>query len=90
MLSRAESPHRINACLLELLLVASLSTIPGVVVGDEAILANGIPSEGHVMLIGDKKQWDTMVVGKPISSASGYLRAELHAEEKAIRAERCQ
>jgi beta-glucosidase len=87
MLSRVESPHRITACLLEVLLVASLSTLPGVVVGDEAILANGIPSEGLVMLIGDKKQWDTRVVGEPISSASGYLRAELHAEEKAINAD---
>lgn len=87
MLSRVESPHRITARLLELLLLASLSTIPGVVVGEEAILVNGIPSEGHVMYIGDKKQWDTMVVGEPISSASGYLRAELRAEEKAIRAD---
>jgi len=87
MLFPVESPHKITACLLEVLLVACLSTIPGVVVGDEAILTNGNPSEGYVMFIGDKKQWDTMVVGEPISSASGYLRAEPQTEEKAIRAD---
>lgn len=87
MLSLVESPHKIAACLVKILFVASLPGIPGVVVADEAILASGIPSEGNVMFIGDKKQWDTMVDGEPISSASGYLRAEPHAEEKAIRAE---
>ena len=66
---------------------ASLSVIPGVVTGDEVILADGIPSSGNVMRIGDKKQWDTVVGSEPISSASGYLRIEPNAEEKAIRAD---
>ena len=87
MLFPTESPHKTTACLLAILLIGCLSTIPGVVVGDETILANGHPSEGHVMFIGDKKQWDTMVVGDPVSSASGYLRAEPQAEEKSIRAD---
>lgn len=87
MLSRVESPHKITTCLPGILLLASLSVVPRVVAGDEVILASGIPSEGNVMLIGDKKQWDTVVGGEPISSASGYLRAEPRAEEKAVRAE---
>jgi beta-glucosidase len=87
MLSRVESQRKITARLLEILLVASLSVIPGVVAGDEMILASGIPSEGNLIFIGDKKRWDTMVAGEPISSAAGYLRAEPDAEEKAIRAD---
>jgi len=87
MLSRIDAPHRITACLPGILLFASLSVIPGVVTGDEVILANGIPSSGNVMRIGDKKQWDTVVGSEPISSASGYLRIEPNAEEKAIRAD---
>jgi beta-glucosidase len=87
MLGRINAPNRITACLRGILLFASLSVIPGVVTGDEVILANGIPSSGNVMRIGDKKQWDTVVGSEPISSASGYLRIEPNAEEKAIRAD---
>jgi beta-glucosidase len=87
MLGRINAPNRITACLRGILLFASLSVIPGVVTGDEVILADGIPSSGNVMRIGDKKQWDTVVGSEPISSASGYLRIEPNAEEKAIRAD---
>jgi beta-glucosidase len=87
MFSRVELPHKITACLPGILLATSLTSIPGVAFGDEVILANGAPRDGNVMFIGDKKQWDTMVVGEAISSASGYLTAEPRAEEKAVRAD---
>ncbi len=53
---------------------------------DRVILSSGVVSEGQVMLIGDKKQWDTFVGADPIASASGYLVVEPDADLQAIKA----
>jgi beta-glucosidase len=65
---------------------ALLSVIPGLTVADETILSNGVPSDGNVVLIGDKKMWDTVVGEEPISSASGYLSVRSDVEQRAMRA----
>jgi beta-glucosidase len=53
---------------------------------DQIIFTNGVASEGSVMLIGDKKQWDTFVGAEPISSASGYLAIDPGAEAASVKA----
>lgn len=53
---------------------------------DTAILKNGIAVEGNVVLIGDKKQWDTFVGSDPVATASGYLSVDPDEETGAIRA----
>lgn len=57
-----------------------------IVVTDRVIVSNGVVGEGQVMLIGDKKQWDTFVGADPIASASGYLAVEPDADRQAIEA----
>ncbi len=75
------SPWRLGVLMFPVLL------LPVLAMADEAILANGVPTEGNVLLVGDKKQWDTPVGGKPVGSASGFLTVAPEPEEKAIRAE---
>jgi beta-glucosidase len=86
MLSRIEPLRQFPGYLPGILLIALHCFIPGNALADEAILSNGAATEGNVMLIGDKKQWDTLVGAEPISSASGYLRIENDAEEMATKA----
>jgi beta-glucosidase len=76
----------LNTCIVSVASFVCLSFASGTSVADEVILANGIPGEGNVMLIGDKKQWDTFVGAEPVSSASGYLSVERNAEDQAISA----
>jgi beta-glucosidase len=68
-------------------LLLQLLIVPGVVSADEAIFLNGAPTEGNVLLVGDKKQWDTPVGQEPVTSASGFLTVEPEPEEKALGAE---
>jgi beta-glucosidase len=67
-----------------LLLAAAAWLVSGVVVADESILAGGAASEGHVMLIGDKQNWDTVVGQDSISSAAGYLSIQHDDDETAV------
>ena len=68
------------------LAVAALLLVPGTVLADEVIASDGVASEGAVMLIGDKKQWDTFVGDEARTSASGYLSVEPDADARAMRA----
>ena len=82
-----EDPHKpFTTCIVGVASFVCLSFASGTSVADEVVLANGVPSEGNVMLIGDKKQWDTVVGAEPVSSASGYLSVERNAEDQAISA----
>ena len=82
-----ESSQSFARHLLGIIGLALLSVMPGLAVADETILSNGVPSEGNVALIGDKKMWDTIVGKEPISSASGYLSVQTDAELQALRAD---
>ncbi len=85
MFARFDSRFWIAPALLGLLLI-QLILVPSLVTANEAILSNGVPTGDNVLLVGDKKQWDTPVGGEPVSSASGFLTVEPETEEKAIRA----
>lgn len=86
MSNRIDSKFSTASLLLGLLFI-HLAATPGLAVADEAIIANGIPTEGNVLLVGDKKQWDTPVGREPVSSASGFLTVEPEPEEKALGAQ---
>jgi beta-glucosidase len=86
MSDRADSKFS-NAPLPLGLMLVHLSVAPGLAMADAAILANGVPAEGNVLLVGDRKQWDTPVGQEPVSSASGFLTVEPEPEEKALGAE---
>ena len=57
--------------LLTLCLLAN-----GAVSADEIFLEEGKVRDGTLLMIGDKKQWDTRVWDQAIESASGYLAAD--------------
>lgn len=59
---------------------------PGTVLADELVLVDGAAADNYTLMIGDKKQWDTVVYSDPISSVSGYLSVEPDAENGAIKA----
>lgn len=54
-------------------------------VADEIVLVNGTAAEGNTLMIGDKRQWDTVVGAEPITSASGYLSTEPDSTEGAVK-----
>jgi beta-glucosidase len=56
-----------------------------VVQADEIVLEGGVAAKGLTLMIGDEKQWDTVVRMDAISSASGYLTAEPDADTGAVR-----
>ncbi len=43
---------------------------------EEVILRNGAAADGYTLLIGDKKNWSTVVGSEPTGSAAGYLITE--------------
>lgn len=53
---------------------------------DEVVLVDGVATDGYTLMIGDKKQWDTIVYLDPISSASGYIAVEPDSAAGAINA----
>ena len=55
-------------------------------VAEEIVLVNGAAAAGNTMMIGDKRQWDTVVGAESISSASGYLSAETDTANGALKA----
>jgi len=67
-----------------LLLAAATFLVSGAVAAEEPILAGGVASEGHVMLIGDKQNWDTVVGPDPVGSASGFLSIQHDDDETAV------
>ena len=69
-----------------LFVIVSFLSAPAMVIADEVIMTDGAAADGSVLLIGDKKQWDTFVASDPMSTASGYLTVEPDAEEKTVRA----
>ena len=69
-----------------LLVILAMLGFSAAVIADEVILADGVTADGSVLLIGDKKQWDTFVDGAGASSASGYLAVERDTDGKAIKA----
>ena len=71
--------------LMFALCVATLS-VANTGVADEIVLANGAAAEGDTLMIGDKRQWDTVVGAESISSASGYLSAETDTANGALNA----
>ena len=66
------------------LLAAAVFVVPGAAGADDSIIAAGVASEGHVMLIGDKQNWDTVVGSDDISSALGYLSLAHDNDETAV------
>lgn len=86
MIKRSETTHKLIGGLLTSAIFATALLLPALTAADEVFLTDGAPSEGTVMLIGDKKQWDTFVSGGPIASASGYLSVAPNDEERAMRA----
>lgn len=87
MLGINEFLRDISWYVIGILVFASHLLNPAAAAADELIASNGVPSEGAVLLIGDKKQWDTFVGREPVSSASGYLSVEPLSEDRAIRAD---
>jgi len=65
---------RCRKALLVFLPVAVFCTFAAA--AQEVVMVDGIVSESYKLLIGDKKQWDSVVDSVPISSASGYLSVE--------------
>ena len=66
------------------LLIAAACLTSGAVAAEETILAGGAAAEGYVMLIGDKKNWDTAVQQGPTSSALGFLSVAPDDDETAV------
>ena len=81
-----KSPGSSARLCLGVLYLALASVMPGPTMAEEAIVANGVPGDGNVLLIGDKKMWDTIVGEEPISSASGYLSVQHDPEQRAMTA----
>lgn len=65
---------RCRKALLVFLPVAVFCTFA--VAAQEVVMVAGIVSEDYKLLIGDRKQWDSVVDSVPISSASGFLGVE--------------
>ena len=65
---------RCRKALLVFLPVAVFCTFAAA--AQEVVMVDGIASESYKLLIGDKKQWDSVVDSVPISSASGYVSVE--------------
>lgn len=84
MLSQVESDYSPMKSSLAVTLLAAAFFSPAMALSDEVILSDGAATEGNVLLIGDKKQWDTFVSTDPISSASGFLSVSLNEEERAM------
>jgi beta-glucosidase len=66
------------------LLLITLFT--GTAIADEVVLVDGVAADGYTLMVGDKKQWDTIVDSDPISSASGYISVEPDAASGAVNA----
>jgi len=77
--SKSPSGWRIGSLLAALSCLAA-----GTVAAEESIVSGGAASPGHVMLIGDKQNWDTVVGQDSISSAAGYLAVHHDDDETAI------
>jgi len=58
----------------------------GAVLADQQVLVAGAAADGYTLMIGDKKQWDTVVNSDSISSAAGFLSVEPDVENGAIKA----
>jgi hypothetical protein len=63
-----------------------LSLLMTAAMADEVVLENGVAADGHTLMIGDKKRWDTVVYDVPVSSASGYLSVEPDKEAGSFKA----
>ncbi len=65
-------------CYKALLVVLPVAVfcMSAVAAQEEVVMVDGVAGEGYTLLIGDRKQWDTVVDSVPISSASGFLSVE--------------
>ena len=72
--------RRFTSALVLLMFIAGTSN------ADEVVLVDGVAADGYTLMVGDKKQWDTIVNSDPISSASGYIAVEPDAAAGAINA----
>ena len=72
--------RRFTSALVLLMFIAGTSN------ADEVVLVDGVAADGYTMMVGDKKQWDTVVYSDPVNSASGYLAVEPDPAERAINA----
>ncbi len=86
MLSQIESAYSPMRSSFAVTLLAAAFFSPAMALSDEVIFSDGAATEGNVLLIGDKKQWDTFVAAEPIGSASGYLVVEPDHEDQAMNA----
>lgn len=69
------------------LVCAILVLLSDMALADISVLANGMAAEGVTLMIGDKRQWDTLVGSEPVTSASGYLSVESDTANGEIKAE---
>ena len=58
----------------------------GPAMAEQVVLADGREADGNILMVGDKKQWDTRVWDDPITSASGYVSVERDASDQSVRA----
>ena len=83
---KSDLTERIVTVTRECFVYGLLVLLANVAIADEAVLENGSAVDGVTLMIGDKRQWDTVVGAESISSASGYLSAEPDDDAGAIKA----